>query len=303
MNIHITKTYNIGGLIGLRQNSVRNAAEKMGYKEMSLFRFPDIYDTDDDLNVRMEGITSALCPSDIVIFQHPSGGSPRYDTFLYEHIKACNGTKIVAFVQEVASRRTNIEYSLQEEIDLLNRADMYIFASELLRKYYLENGLMEKPYIIQKVSDYLTDISVNRHNGKKLYLMLDADGESNPNSYDDVEVITYDEYHAAEIILKLSEGGMGLICNQDETALGIYMAAGIPVIIKKGLPGEEYVTSHKIGLAASDLNDIYRNLMSLTEDSMRAYYDNVKKLQGLFTSGMYTQKLLIDTVLMVKEML
>ena len=109
MNIHITKTYNIGGLIGLRQNSVRNAAEKMGYKEMSLFRFPDIYDTDDDLNVRMEGITSALCPNDIVIFQHPSGESPRYDTFLYEHIKACSGTKIVAFVQEVASRRTNIE--------------------------------------------------------------------------------------------------------------------------------------------------------------------------------------------------
>ena len=275
MNIHITKTYNIGGLIGLRQNSVRNAAEKMGYKEMSLFRFPDIYDTDEDLNVRMEGITSALCPNDIVIFQHPSGESPRYDTFLYEHIKACSGTKIVAFVQEVASRRTNIEYSLQEEIDLLNRADMYIFASELLRKYYLENGLMEKPYIIQKVSDYLTDISVNRHNRKKLYLMRDADGESNPNSYADVE----------------------------ETALGIYMAAGIPVIIKKGLPGEEYVTSHKIGLAASDLNDIYRNLMSLTEDSMRTYYDNVKKLQGLFTSGMYTQKLLIDTVLMVKELL
>ena len=162
MNIHVTKTYNIGGLIGLRQNSVRNVAEKMGYKEMSLFRFPDIYDTDDDLNVRMEGITSALCPNDIVIFQHPSGESPRYDSFLYEHIKACSGTKIVAFVQEVASQRTNTGYSLQEEIDLLNRADMYIFASDLLRKYYLENGLMEKPYIIQKVSDYLTDISVNK---------------------------------------------------------------------------------------------------------------------------------------------
>ena len=96
MNIHITKTYNIGGLIGLRQNSVRNAAEKMGYKEMSLFRFPDIYDTDDDLNVRMEGITSALCPSDIVIFQHPSGESPRYDTFLYESLQRYQNCGICA---------------------------------------------------------------------------------------------------------------------------------------------------------------------------------------------------------------
>ena len=143
--------------------------------------------------------------------------------------------------------------------------------------------------------------TVNKHKEKKLYLL--ADGESYSNAYDDVEVITYDEYHVSEIILKLSEGGMGLICSQDEMALGIYVAAGIPVIIKKGLPGEEYVTSHKIGLAASDLNDIYRNLMSLTEDSMSIYYENVKKLQDLFTNGIYTQKLLIDTVLMVKEVL
>ena len=58
MNIHITKTYNIGGLIGLRQNSVRNAAEKMGYKEMSLFRFPDIYDTDDEIETILEDANS-----------------------------------------------------------------------------------------------------------------------------------------------------------------------------------------------------------------------------------------------------
>mgnify|MGYP000532679176 CR=1 FL=1 len=43
MSVHITKTYNIGGLIGLRQNAVKNAGETLGFKEMSLFKFPDAY--------------------------------------------------------------------------------------------------------------------------------------------------------------------------------------------------------------------------------------------------------------------
>ena len=51
MSVHITKTYNIGGLIGLRHNAVKNAGETLGFKEMSLFKFPDVYDSDDELHV------------------------------------------------------------------------------------------------------------------------------------------------------------------------------------------------------------------------------------------------------------
>lgn len=60
MSVHITKTYNIGGLIGLRQNAVKNAGETLGFKEMSLFKFPDAYDSDDELHVRMDGIIASL---------------------------------------------------------------------------------------------------------------------------------------------------------------------------------------------------------------------------------------------------
>ena len=91
MSVHITKTYNIGGLIGLRQNAVKNAGETLGFKEMSLFKFPDAYDSDDELHVRMDGIIASLCPEDIVIFQHPSGESPRYDGFLFDHLRRLYG--------------------------------------------------------------------------------------------------------------------------------------------------------------------------------------------------------------------
>lgn len=37
MSVHITKTYNIGGLIGLRQNAVKNAGETLGFKEIGKY--------------------------------------------------------------------------------------------------------------------------------------------------------------------------------------------------------------------------------------------------------------------------
>ena len=194
MSVHITKTYNIGGLIGLRQNAVKNAGETLGFKEMSLFKFPDAYDSDDELHVRMDGIIASLCPEDIVIFQHPSGESPRYDGFLFEHLRRYHGTKIVAFIQEIASDRDDSEYSLSDEITLLNRADMFIFASAALRDYYIANGLKEKPYLIQNIPDYMTDICANEHKNKKLYIMAETSQNEYPLNNLNIEVVQYDEY-------------------------------------------------------------------------------------------------------------
>lgn len=200
MSVHITKTYNIGGLIGLRQNAVKNAGETLGFKEMSLFKFPDAYDSDDELHVRMDGIIASLCPEDIVIFQHPSGESPRYDGFLFEHLRRYHGTKIVAFIQEIAFDRDDSEYSLSDEITLLNRADMFIFASAALRDYYIANGLKEKPYLIQNIPDYMTDICANEHKNKKLYIMAETSQNEYPLNNLNIEVVQYDEYRAMESI-------------------------------------------------------------------------------------------------------
>ena len=303
MSVHITKTYNIGGLIGLRQNAVKNAGETLGFKEMSLFKFPDAYDSDDELHVRMDSIIASLCPEDIVIFQHPSGESPRYDGFLFEHLRRYHGTKIVAFIQEIASDRDDSEYSLSDEITLLNRADMFIFASAALRDYYIANGLKEKPYLIQNIPDYMTDICTNEHKNKKLYIMSETSQNEYPLNNLNIEVVQYDEYRAMESILRLSDGGFGLIWDADEQALGLYMAAGIPVIVKKGLNCEKYVTDNEIGAAATDFEDVYRIAVSESEDKLSQYYANVKKLQNLFINGIYTRKLLLDTLIMCGERL
>lgn len=303
MSVHITKTYNIGGLTGLRQNAVRNAGEALGYKEMSLFRFPDRYDSDEELHVRMDGIISALCADDIVIFQHPSGESPRYDSFLFEHIRRYKGTKIISFIQDVASQMKDNEYSLEKEIELLNKSDIHIFASEALRKYYMDNGLEEKPFIIQTVPDYMTDMSVNKHNQHNIYMLADTQKKECPDIPINTNVIPYDEYHTTEMFMKISEGGMGLIWNMDVQALSIYMAAGIPVIVKEGLPCTDYVLSHGIGCVVKNADDIFNVFSPENNSNISQYYENVKKLRRLFTNAIYTKKLLLDVIIMTVDKL
>lgn len=118
-----------------------------------------------------------------------------------------------------------------------------------------------------------------------------------------IEVVQYDEYHVAESILRLSDGGFGLIWDANEQALGLYMAAGIPVIVKKGISCEKYVTDNGIGVASTDFEDVYRIAVSESEDKLSQYYANVKKLQDLFINGTYTRKLLLDTLVLCRERL
>ena len=113
MSVHITKTYNIGGLIGLRQNAVKNAGETLGFKEISMFKFPDAYDSDDELHVRMDGIIASLCPEDIVIFQHPSGESPRYDGFLFDgKISKSALLRVLISISRIACSESNISFCI-----------------------------------------------------------------------------------------------------------------------------------------------------------------------------------------------
>lgn len=310
MNIHITKTYNIGGKTGIRQNSLVNAGRSMGCKEMSLFKFPDGYDTDEQLHVRMDGIIASLCMGDIVIFQYPSGISARYDRFLIEHLRRYAGVRLVICVQEVASEGEDSKYKLEEELALLNQADLLIMPSEEMQVFYQRNGLQEKPVMLQKWYDYMTDVTLQKHEERRIYILSEELEPGKAMSQSNVEILPFDEYHVPEMLLKIAEGGIGLIWNFDGEKkdiltswglmLGLFLTAGIPVIVQKGAPCEEYVEKHGVGFVAESMEDVYRICAALSDEDFDRYYANVRKLQYLFTSGAYTkrllQEILIDTL-------
>lgn len=303
MNIHITKTYNVGGKTGIRQNSLVNAGRSMGCVEMSLLKFPDETDTDEQLHVRMDGIISSLCRDDIVIFQYPSGISARYDRFLIEHIRRYAGVRLVIYVQEPVTEG--------EELALLNQADLLIMPSEEMHSFYLKNGLQEKPVILQKWYDYMTDVMLREHKERRIYILSEEIAPGNAMSGSNVEMLPFDEYHVPEMLLKLGEGGVGLIWNFDGEEgkvrtpwglmLGLFLTAGIPVIVQKGAPCGEYVEKHGVGFVAESMEEVCRICAALSDEDFERYYANVKKLQYLFTSGAYTKHLLQEILINVLE--
>lgn len=303
MNIHITKTYNVGGKTGIRQNSLVNAGRSMGCVEMSLLKFPDESDTDEQLHVRMDGIVSSLCREDIVIFQYPSGISARYDRFLIEHIRRYAGVRLVIYVQEPVTEG--------EELALLNQADLLIMPSEEMHSFYLKNGLQEKPVILQKWYDYMTDVLLREHKERRIYILSEEIEPGNTMSGSNVEMLPFDEYHVPEMLLKLGEGGVGLIWNFDGEEgklrtpwglmLGLFLTAGIPVIVQKGSPCGEYVEKHGVGFVAESMEEVYRGCAALSDEDFEKYYANVRKLQYLFTSGAYTKHLLQEILINALE--
>ena len=101
----------------------------------------------------------------------------------------------------------------------------------------------------------MTDILRKMSIKYKLYIMAETSQNEYPLNNLNIEVVQYDEYRAMESILRLSDGGFGLIWDADEQALGLYMAAGIPVIVKKGLNCEKYVTDNEMEQQRTDFED------------------------------------------------
>lgn len=152
MKAFYTKTYNVWNDNTRKHDIVAQAAKMLDYDEVSLFKFDDTYDSDDELHVRMQGITAAVSSDSIVIFQYPSMVSARYDSFVMEHLKNTCGAKVAVFVEDLGSRIAPSDYKqLSDEIDLFNKADLLIVQSTEMELYLKENGLKEKPLLYQRV--------------------------------------------------------------------------------------------------------------------------------------------------------
>ena len=141
MKVFYTKTYNVWNDNTRKHDIVAQAAKKLDYDEVSLFKFDDTYDSDDELHVRMQGITAAVSSDSIVIFQYPSMVSARYDSFVMEHLKNTCAAKVAVFVEDLGSRIAPSDYKqLSDEIDLFNKADLLIVQSTEMELYLNENG-------------------------------------------------------------------------------------------------------------------------------------------------------------------
>ena len=287
MKVFYTKTYNVWNDNTKKHDIVVQAAKKLDYDEVSLFKFNDTYDSDDELRVRMQGITAAVSRDSIVIFQYPSMVSARYDRFVMEHLKNTCGAKVAVFVEDLGSRIAPSDYKqLSDEIDLFNKADLLIVQSTEMELFLKENGLEEMPVLYQRVWDYPYDFYLDE-------LEIDKKVEQ----IHDISMQHMLDLKKAGLALSTTtdrENKYGLMINPFET--GFCICAGIPVIVPEQTNIADFVSRYGLGFVMSDDETTDDVLNRISDEDIAKAKEQEKKLAPAVADGMVTKLMLQEVV-------
>ena len=279
----------------------------------------------------LDGIIAPLNYGDIVIFQYPSWIGVNYDESFVNKIKSYQDTKLIIFVQDIQKLMFDSEQAILDmEIKTLNKADLLILPSKKMHRYLKENGLDEKPVIYQTIWDMPSDIcfvdhavtrcfhfagNYNRfpflaeYHGKTPIYQYDA---NKPDRENDDSFCWRGYFEQEKLMHELSKGGFGLVWSDDEYfdryysmnqpyKLGTNLAAGIPVIVKRGCVHEKFVERNGLGYAVDTLDEADKMVQSITDAEYIELYRNVKNIQKLILDGAYTRKTLQDAIIEVLE--
>lgn len=273
MKTHITTLNNMAGTASLAHRRVLKVAQSIGCHEMGLSFYHLKPDYAKEIDKRLDGIIAPLNYGDIVIFQYPSWIGVNYDESFVNKIKSYRDTKLIIFVQDIQKLMFDSEQAILDmEIRTLNKADLLILPSKKMHRYLKENGLDEKPVIYQTIWDMPSDIcfvdhavtrcfhfagNYNRfpflaeYHGKTPIYQYDA---NKPDRENDDSFCWRGYLEQEKLMHELSKGGFGLVWSDDEYfdryysmnqpyKLGTNLAAGIPVIVKRGCVHEKSQTS------------------------------------------------------------
>ena len=287
MKVFYTKTYNVWNDNTRKQDIVAQAAKKLNCDEVSLFKFDDTYDSDDELHVRMQGITAAVSRDSIVIFQYPSMVSARYDGFVMEHLKNICGAKVAVIVEDLGSRIAPLDYKqLSDEINLLNKADLLIVQSTEMELYLKENGLKKMPVMYQRVWDYPYD-----------FYLDEQEIDKKMDKIHDISMRHMLDIKKAGLALTATtdwENKYGLMINPFET--GFCICACIPMIVPEQTNIAEFVSRYGIGFVMSEDENTDDVLNRISDGDIAQAQEQEKKLAPAVADGMFTKLMLQEVV-------
>lgn len=327
MRIHITSINNVIGPGAVSQHKTAKIGKELGFNEMGLFLYDVGVDSEIELGKRIDGILAPLRFGDVVIMQSPSWNVPKYDLRLVRQIKAYSGVKLVIFIHEVIPLMFNAgEANLRQMIEIYNYADLIIVPSEGMLELFRMYGLTVNKYLIQEVWDYAVDFEPEKPKfHKRMFfsggparfpfikewryktpLCLYSGDPFSPEGLN-VELRGYHKEH--RFLLELSEGGYGLIWSSGEAndyykmlqpyKFATYLAAGIPLILQRGLTSEEVIVKNHLGYIVDTLEEADEIVQSVKEEEYFEMVKRVDEFNYLIKNGWFTRKLLTDAIVML----
>lgn len=332
MNIHITRIHKAGGAGDAAQDGVATVAKTLGFKEIAIEKKVFHEDYWNAISHHIDGVIAPLFFDDVVFFQYPTFCGPDYDRQFVEKVKAYKGVKLIILVHDIQKLLFNSEHHiLESEIEILNNADLLILPSQKMRKYLIKNGMREdldvvyqKTFEVPKCQVFETHWFHRRMfftgNADRFLFVMEYHGKTQIHHYAGVKSQRENDesycykgaLSANELMKHLSEGGFGLVWSDDEEFERyysmnhphkecVYLASGIPVIVRSGCASADRIRENGLGLVVDTLKEADFLIQNISEEEYNHMISNVAIVQQMSSKGIYTKKMLIDALVRVME--
>ena len=293
MKIFITCINALGGTAEYAQVMVSDIAHQLGFRNMGIYFYNSRVESELSVSARYDGIIASICRGDIVFFQHPTWHPLKFEEGLVKRIKGSGG-RVVIVVHDVIplmfeSRRSELD----SVISFYNFAEVLIVPSFTMKKFLQDKGVKkDMKFVVQEIWDYTTDIQflqVPRFQ-KEIHFAGKPSKFLFPNQWSfDVRLKVYTEeqctgenvqmmgwMNPASLLLEIAKGGFGLVWYggdywhqymkyNNTFKLSTYLAAGIPVIIPKGISNQYLIEKNHLGLVVDSLDEAVREVKKRTE--------------------------------------
>lgn len=306
------------------QNMITDIAKTMGYKEISIEAYPVREDTQEEKLKRIEGILAPVSQDSMAIAQMPSWNGIAFDQYFLESLRKRVG-KLVVFVHDfVPLMFANNAYLFDQYLEAYNLADLVILPSQKMKDILMEHGLTQ-PVLIQNVWDHVTALNLTTQprlerklnflgNMTRFPFVKDWESELRLEVYSNGQAEGKGNMRVMgwqpedQVLRALNQGGFGLVWSENienqyereysemnaSFKFSTYLAAGLPLIVNKGIAKEDFVTKYNLGNAVDNLQQAVDYVNSVTEQEYNVLVNNVKNIGSLIKEGFFTRQLLLE---------
>lgn len=308
----------------ITQSNVVKTARELGFTEMTIHRRKAAEGDEDGLRRQAREITSTIKDNDIVVFQSPSWNGDAFDRELVKEIRRHRNIRLCIFIHDVTSMMTGgTESDYRETIENYNMADLIIVPTEDMLNFLRKREMTVKKTLIQPMWDlpFGEELRTPEFSRRILFsgspekfgfvsgwdydlpLWVFADGKFERNGRN----VRFEGWkNTTDLLIEYTRGGFGLVWSGGQQPdyykssqphkLSGYLAAGIPVIIQRGLPHAQTVEDYELGYVVDSLDEAASKVTAVTEAEYRRLAENTGNISNLIKGGFFTKKLLVDAV-------
>ncbi|MBF0805601.1 MULTISPECIES: sugar transferase [unclassified Streptococcus] len=306
----------------IAQNMVTDIALDLGYRELGIYAYNIHSDTSSELSKRLDGIVAGLRHGDVVIFQTPTWNTTDFDERFMNKLKAYH-IKVVIFIHDMVPLMFAGNYYLMERtIAYYNKADVIIAPSQKMLDVLRAHGLTVQKTVIQGMWDHPTEsYQAEAHFKKEIHFPGSPERFSFVKEWQYTiplnlytwhqlplpEQVNYKGYKPdQELLMELSHGGFGLVWMDDHDKdyqtlycpykLGTFLAAGIPVIVQKGIANQDIIKHNNLGFVVESIEEAVERIQSLSEVEYGQMVECVRTFNPLIRQGFFSRRLLTEAV-------